>query len=264
MFRDSEHIATAGLPYWRSAVILMLRDLIDPNSLPGTRPSAISTKEIWNQFRRDSEPFVTISLDRLDELVIGMQLDYFEVIGSELARPRLFVKDELQTVVDIEFFFSEMAEANGCAAVWTNSGKLGWDWLKECLLNLIDAESQFKQQPEVSNEAAWEPLALDYNSRAADAATEALQNAIDAIAADNGYASTFPAERNNVLALLRSSLGQMQIRAEYTRIYFEYSLIKPLNQAVYRLGGNAAGEIAKGALLALREWAKDIVRSVIG
>ena len=120
------------------------------------------------------------------------------------------------------------------------------------------------EETSVDLDDAWEPLPVDYDSVDAPVAIDSLEAAAEAINNDNGYAVSHLAERATVVASIRSAVGYMRVRGEYTRIYFKYSVVEPLLKAASRLGASAAGKTVEAAIKGVQKWITEFVFNSLG
>jgi hypothetical protein len=100
----------------------------------------------------------------------------------------------------------------------------------------------FKEPPP----SLWEPLPLDRADEGLIAATEALDEAIEKIEMDNGYAANLPGERDYVLQSLKTFRTTLKESAQITGMQIKTFAIDPLNAVIQRFKG-AALEIVAGA-----------------
>lgn len=104
----------------------------------------------------------------------------------------------------------------------------------------IDVDSE-----QLSNDE-WQPLPIDREDEHFVEALEAIEEAIEAIEGDNGYAATEPEERNGILY---SAKGTLQALKEGTpsREQLISSLLKPFNYIAKKFGDGIIGVAAKKA-----------------
>lgn len=200
--------------------------------------------------------------ERVDQLLERMDFPYFEKKTSEYAVAPYVPSDALtDPFTSKDKIFAEIAERNGFLDIWESYKSFGEDWLDESIENIGDIDVLFGSNGDEETNVAgeWEPLDVEYDTPSATRAIEAISDALEAISSDNGYAATYPAERDNVVQSLKKSLELFEIRAVYTKIYFQHSVWIPLKQASLRLGRSVAGRVVEGALEAIKEWVKSVM-----
>lgn len=248
--------------YLRALLIVAIHEVMDSLHDFSMRPKAITALDI---VRSKNAKSVGFPITLIDEILLDMELLHFEVVTTPYARPRYASSEQLQNSASIDEMIAEIAEKNDCESILRNTARLGDDWLFECVKNVLQEAANAEHEPnvEISVSEKWEPIPLEYEDQAAKDAIEKLEAAANAIQNDNGYATAHPEERDNIVSLLRTSVADLKIRSLYTRYYFEYSIIRPLQKASARLGRSATGEVVRGALSAIRHWVKDRILDIL-
>lgn len=107
-----------------------------------------------------------------------------------------------------------------------------------------------KNSTQSQTEDVWEPLKIDKAATDYVEAVEKVETAIAKIRADNGYASTEPEERDNIVGALDSGLTRLK-NGMPTRDELRALLLRPLKYITKRFADTALGEVAKAAFAAL-------------
>jgi hypothetical protein len=146
-------------------------------------------------------------------------------------------------------------------------------WLVECLNNIgpfdllahIDsAEPPEKVEKHGMLDSRWEPLEIEYDTTDAEVAIGEIENALEKIEADNGYAAHHSSERDTIVHSLKQQLELLKTNFAYSRVLFFDGVIKPLLKVSKRLGNSVTGAAAKGALEAVTKWVKDQFLDFLG
>jgi hypothetical protein len=134
-------------------------------------------------------------------------------------------------------------------------------WLLEAVTNVNRTYEQLgvtsSDFDEAKVETQWEPIPLDRSDEKLQAATKAIDDAIENIEADNGYAVHAPGEREYVLSNLKTMSKMLK---EQTQIYWMQVKtfgIDPLTRVATRFGRGAVGVVASAAKDAIIDWLKD-------
>lgn len=147
-------------------------------------------------------------------------------------------------------------EQYDAAAKFKNSGR-GWlrpalDEVNSRYYSLSMGDDDFN----LVEESEWQPLPIDRNDERFQTAERAIDEAIQSIEGDNGYAVHAAEERSYVLSNLKAF---KQYVSENTSIYIEQVnvfVVQPLGRAIARFGGAAVGLAASAAKQAVFDWIK--------
>lgn len=129
---------------------------------------------------------------------------------------------------------------------------LGEDWVFEILDNMFEPPNIMKEDGHAEDDV-WEPLPLERESGAYQEAVSTVEEAVIAIAGNNGYAETEPEERDRVVWSLQTGLAQIK-EGLPSSVQVREMLIKPLTYIGEKFAGASIGEIAKAAAKALWTW----------
>lgn len=98
----------------------------------------------------------------------------------------------------------------------------------------------------------WEPLPLDRQSEPLEAAIAKIDDVVDAVIQDNGYAVSEPDERNYVLSALQAGVEAMKVQTVIYQMQFTAFIWKPLDRIATRFKENAIGALAIAAIEAVK------------
>lgn len=146
-------------------------------------------------------------------------------------------------------------EEDGVARKFNALGSQKYTWLRSALIRINDT---FSPEPLESSDE-WHPIPVDRSTLEYQETEKKLDEALAAIRSDNGFADTFPDERNQIVSALESGLKIFRENSAVHIIYFKAFIIDPLSAAISRLKDNAAGAtaaIAKGAAI---KWLADSI-----
>lgn len=131
-------------------------------------------------------------------------------------------------------------------------------WLRGALANLNSTyEKLHITDADFENpESDWQPLALDRSDPELQAVADALDDVIEQVRGDNGYAATVPEERNYVLAALSSTAKTLKESASTSVLYLNTFALEPLTKLIQRFKGAAIAIAAAAAKDALIEFLK--------
>lgn len=148
-----------------------------------------------------------------------------------------------------------IAEEDGIARKFNALGSQKHAWLSSALIRINDT---FSPEPLESSDE-WHPIPIDRSTLEYQETEKKLDEALAAIRSDNGFADTFPDERNQIVSALESGLKIFRENSAVHITYFKAFIIDPLSAAISRLKDNAAGAtaaIAKGAAI---KWLADSI-----
>lgn len=115
------------------------------------------------------------------------------------------------------------------------------------LLKNSRGEKSTRKTGSVIHEEIWEPLPLEVGTSEATEATVAVEEVIEAVRSDNGYAATYPAEQKSILWALGSGVNALR-EGLVTRYALDNFLLKPLRKLIERFVDAAIQISAKKAL----------------
>ena len=137
----------------------------------------------------------------------------------------------------------------------------GDDWLFETGGVIDDEEADSSSSTEI--EDAWEPLPLDRQNPALAQAIEKIDELIQAITQDNGYAANEPDERNYILSALRSGAQALRDQTVIYRMQFMGFIWEPIQRIATRFGPSAIGVLADAAKESIKEWLKSAAKNFL-
>jgi hypothetical protein len=120
-------------------------------------------------------------------------------------------------------------------------------------LDFDDIPSDWGPSPEAS---LWEPLPLDRSDPLFSEVAAKVDEAIESIEADNGYAVTVPGERDYVVQSLKSFRTTLKESAQITGMQIKTFALDPLAIVAKRFGGAALGLVVVAAKDTLVTWLK--------
>jgi hypothetical protein len=178
-----------------------------------------------------------------------------EVIYDDFAPPLLRASPKFQT----EFDRLTHADAPPFSVYMLAPDKTAW--LTNALVNLEAARIGLRIADEDYEEPDrdWEPLPLDRDESTLITAIAAVDDVIEHIRGDNGYAENLPEERAFILdglTILAARLkGSGTVSAPFIRTYG----IEPLMKLARRFGTAAIGVVAVAAAEAIQAWVRQKV-----
>jgi hypothetical protein len=157
---------------------------------------------------------------------------------------------------DFDDKFDELMKDEGLPfSVYDIAGRTE-DWLIPALYAVDNAYDNLDIRPEDFDrpDAQWTPIRIERDDPTVANAINSLKKVIEEIRADNGYAATYPQERDYVLEGLQGTLGKFEslsISAAYVRMGIER-----LRILARRFGGTMKEGAIAAATAALVEFAK--------
>ena len=139
--------------------------------------------------------------------------------------------------------------------------KKGDDWLFETGGVIDDEEADSSSTAEI--EDAWEPLPLDRQNPALAQAIEKIDELVEAIAQDNGYAVTEPDERNYILTALRNGVQALKIQTVIYRMQFKAFIWEPIERIATRFAQHAIGLSADVVKELIKEAFKHVAKKFL-
>lgn len=131
-------------------------------------------------------------------------------------------------------------------------------WLKQALKQVYKDWHSLKitEGDFLDPERDWSPIPLDRAEPELQSAISKVDNTIEQVRGDNGYAATHPEEHTHVLDGLRAASRRLKDGASISLHYLQTYALTPLALIVKRNGKAATGMAAEAALMAFREWLK--------
>ncbi len=175
-----------------------------------------------------------------------------------------FVEEDYDRETDEEYFsitdrgiehIDEQREVRGSPI--SNYMNIGQDWLFRS--DNSESSDEGHEASLASEEDIWEPLKIDRAAPEYERAVEAIDDAIEKIEGDNGYAATQPDERNNVVWSLKEGITAIKEMAP-SLAQIRALIMAPLNSAIRTLKESGPGLAAMLAREALKEWLKSLFR----
>ena len=223
----------------------------------GSYPNSIilTDVELTNIIQRQMQAGGGGYLLSLDEINVGIeqlsQLGYVRSISTPHARLRYTF--DLRPIRGI---YLGRADPSPLARAATISKELGWDWLKESLTN---SQNGVPVNDPASGDPSWAPLAIDRPDEKLDEAIRALSEVEALVRADNGYAASEPAERDEVVSRLEAGISYLKNASLVTATSVEVYLVWPFQKLLSRFPvDTAVGTVATLAVSVVREWLKGI------
>jgi hypothetical protein len=134
-------------------------------------------------------------------------------------------------------------------------------WMRGALFKVNDQyRSLFLTPADFARELPdeWAPIQINPSEPAVQEAVRQLQEATTAIEQDNGYAATYPQERDQVVQDLKGGLDKL--KSDAVSIGWLRRTVDALKTAGSRFANTAKGQMIDGALAAI----KDVIKHHIG
>lgn len=129
---------------------------------------------------------------------------------------------------------------------------LGWDWLGESITGAYEKAKSVSEP-----DGLWEPLAIDRPDATALEIADTFETLAEQVRGDNGYASTAPAERNEVVRRLGEAAEWLRHVEHLTASSVQVYLIWPLETLAARFSAKTAiGKAAQFAAGVVAAWLK--------
>ncbi len=114
-----------------------------------------------------------------------------------------------------------------------------------------------------ATEDAWEPLPLDRQNPALAQAIEKIDELIQAVEQDNGYAANEPDERNFILSALRIGVQALKDQTVIYGMQFQAFIWEPIKKIATRFAPGAIGVLADAAKEGLKEAFKHVAKKIL-
>lgn len=133
-------------------------------------------------------------------------------------------------------------------------------WLENALssVNIRYAQLEIKREDFEQPNKEWEPLPLDRRDTKLQAVTEQLEDTIEQVRADNGYAATSPGERDVVVESLSDVASKLKKDTSTTWGYLQRNAFEPLKLVLRRFKGGAVAVTAVATRAAFEAWIKGL------
>ena len=142
-------------------------------------------------------------------------------------------------------------------SVFFNYNKYGDAWLDKQSVGAREGGEPANLSDAQTEEDEWEPLAIDRTAPEYEKAVETLDDAIEKIETDNGYAASRPEERDNVVWSLKEGITAIKEMAP-SLAQVRALIMAPLNSAIKTLKESVPGLAAMVAREAIKEWIKSL------
>jgi hypothetical protein len=100
----------------------------------------------------------------------------------------------------------------------------------------------------------WEPIAIDQGHASVQEAVQKLQDTTTAIEQDNGYAATYPQERDQVVHDLKGGLEKF--KSDAISVAWVRRTVEALKRAAIRFANTTKAQMIDGSLAAIKEVIK--------
>jgi hypothetical protein len=104
----------------------------------------------------------------------------------------------------------------------------------------------------------WAPLPIERSAPEYEHAVSALEEAVETVRGDNGYAANAPEEHGQVLASLSTGLEWIKTKLP-SRAQVRSLIVDTLNFLQQKFSGAVIGEVASRAAKAVVDWLKSLV-----
>jgi hypothetical protein len=132
-------------------------------------------------------------------------------------------------------------------------------WLRSALQSVNETFDKLGIQADdfETPDSEWAPLPLNRDDPALNQAIARLDETIEEVRADNGYAITLPEERDYVLERLSSLANRLKHAAQVSYGYVVRNGLEPLATLIRRFSNAALETSASAARSALADWLKE-------
>jgi hypothetical protein len=134
------------------------------------------------------------------------------------------------------------------------------EWLRSALqkINFEYAELGLSESDFETPSHEWEPLPLDRTDTSLQAVTSQLDETINAIEADNGYAAALPGERDMVVDALSNTANRLKKDPTTSWGYLQKNAFEPLKTVLRRFKGAALGAVVTLMIATFRTWIQNL------
>ncbi len=134
----------------------------------------------------------------------------------------------------------------------------GERWVRSALQKLNDTylDLDIQKSDFEKPDQEWEPLPIDRDDPNVQKVIESLDETIEQVRADNGYAATVPGERDYVLESLSSVRKILKEASTTTMPYIKKYALEPLGTLMWRFKNAALALAAEATYGAFLQWLK--------
>lgn len=129
-------------------------------------------------------------------------------------------------------------------------------WLHEALEEVNEQYNRLGMHPSdfelPDNE--WEPIPLNREDPELIKAQETLEETIEGLRTDNGYAASLPEEKDFVISDLTDAAKKLRTDSTISRGFVEHKILRPLGRIIVRFGKASLGVLAEATKQAFLEW----------
>jgi hypothetical protein len=224
----------------------------DSNS--GRSGSISSIEGAYTVQEDDADPYCYVSKSVL--LIRG--IDWLIEKGLVAAEPDDFGPTTYHRTSNFYSEWSSLKDLAGTPFHKFAQSPDGERWIYDALLavNRQSNQLEIKDRDFDKPDDEWEPLPLDRDDQNLKEAIKAVEDTIEAVRSDNGYAQTVPEERKYVLDSLNSAARTLKESDTVSVPYLKTYALEPLSRVIRRFGKAAAGATASLTKDAIYTWLK--------
>jgi hypothetical protein len=235
--------------YYYAAIVTALNVQIWGHFTVGFLKAAFSTGDD-DESNLEYEELISLALDKL--LAEGAISELSDPFGDALYQKTDLFEEIVENVG---------ADASGPYYKNKNAGSRGNEWMRRALYNVNSQYRSLNIRPEdfarqLPDE--WEPIRIDPSEPVLQEAVRQLREATVAVEQDNGYAATYPQERDQVVQDLKGGLDKLS--SDTVSIGWLRRTVNALKTASFRFANTMKGQMIDGALAAV----KDVIKYHIG
>lgn len=208
---------------------------------------SFTADDIGAFFREKNLYNIVPFIDEENKIISFLSDDLFKSvsISSDDYGPTIF---DFNSIIEDDLFFERCSIGLKIAKLKNDDARFRWiDQACERLPILPMVAGIPKRVNSIGSDEDWEPLPVEVPDDRAIEVEQAVQDTIDEVFKNNGYASTRPEERDTVLATLEAGKSALSSR-RFTLGTIVETLRKPLKYLVKKFGDSAIGLAAKKAL----------------